>query len=207
MKRLALTLLSVCCALALSAQDGLKVNYQGDRPTISDFAWTFLSSSDEDEDEELEGEMDESTNAFKHAWINHRNGVALDENETLTVDQRNGFVLYESVFEESRLRVEMCFWNEADQAHKLIAYNVSCFQGDEYSPGQFDGLIFYRYDNASKTMTWVDAPGFEVEYGTEDGAWVCYDLPRTGKDIAVNYWKDGKKKQKKLKWNGHGFNF
>ena len=204
MKRVVLTLLSVCCALALSAQDGLKVNFQGDRPTISDFAWTFLSS--EDEDEELEGEMDESTNAFKHAWINYHNGVALEENETLSVDQRNGFVLYESVYEDSKLRVEMCFWNEADQAHKLIAYNVSCFQGDEYSPGQFDGLIFYRYDNASKTMTWADAPGFEVEYATEDG-WVCYDLPRTGKDITVSYWKDGKKKQKTLKWNGHGFNY
>ena len=205
MKRLALTLLSACCALALSAQDGLKVNYRGERPTISDFAWTFLSA--DDEEDELEGEMDESTNAFKHAWINHRDGVALNEGETLMVDQRNGFVLYESVFEESKLRVEMCFWNEADQAHTLIAYNVSCFMDDEYSPGQYDGLIFYRYDNASETMTWVDAPGFEVEYGTEDGAWVCYDLPRTGKDITVNYWKDGSRKQKTLKWNGHGFSF
>ena len=46
MKRLALTLLSVCCALALSAQDGLKVNYRGDRPTISDFATAFFTSDD-----------------------------------------------------------------------------------------------------------------------------------------------------------------
>ena len=204
MKRIALAIFFACITLALAAQDGIRVNYQGDRPTISDFAWAFLSSTDEDD--ELECEMDESTNAFKQAWINYRNGVALNEGETLTVDQRNGFVLYESVFEESKLRVEMCFWNEGDQAHKLIAYNVSCFMDDEYSPGQYDGLICYRYNNASKTMTWVDAPGFEVEYGTEDGAWVCYDLPRTGKDITVNYWKDGGKKQKILKWNGSQFN-
>ena len=205
MKRIAAVLIFALFALSLLAQDGLKVEYKGDRPTISDFASAIVASSLVDEDDE-ECEVDESSNAFNQAWLRYSQGLPQEEGNTLTVDQRNGFVLYESVFEESKLRVEMCFWNEADQAHKIIAYNVSCFMDDEYSPGQFDGLVFYRYDNASKTMTWVDAPGFEVEYGTEDGAWVCYDLPRTGKDITVNYWKDGGKKQKILKWNGSQFN-
>ena len=34
----------------------------------------------------------------------------------------------------------------------------------------------------------------------------AYALPRTGKDIIVTTWhEDGKKTQKTLKWNGHGF--
>jgi hypothetical protein len=116
-------------------------------------------------------------------------------------------VLYEWKYEENMIRIEMCYWNESDQKHKMFAYNVSCFQNNEYNPGQFDGLVFCRYDNAKRELTYCEAPGFEVEYGTDDGAWVSYDLPRSGKDITVNYWHKSGKRQKTLKWNGHGFNF
>jgi len=44
-----------------------------------------------------------------------------------------------------------------------------------------------------------------VEYGTEDGAYVSYDLPRSGKDITVTYWYKDRKEQKTLKWDGHRF--
>ena len=97
----------------------------------------------------------------------------------------------------------MCYWNEADGKHKLIAYNVWCFSDGKPSLGQFDGLSFLRYDNATKTMRFCDTPGFEVQYMD-----ASYDLPRTGKDIIFNQWdKNGKKTQKTLKWNGHGFSF
>lgn len=205
MKRLATVILLVCFTLSLAAQESIKVNYQGAKPTISDLAWAFLSV-DNGEDE-LEGEADESFNAIKQALIHHRNGTPQDEHVTLTVDDKNGFVLYEWKYEENMLRIEMCYWNESDQKHKMFAFNVSCFQDDMYSPGQFDGLIFYRYDNAKRELTYCEAPGFEVEYGTDDGAWVSYDLPRSGKDITVNYWHANKETQKTLKWNGHGFGF
>ena len=40
MKKVSLTILLVCCTLALAAQDGaFKVNYRGATPTISDFVW------------------------------------------------------------------------------------------------------------------------------------------------------------------------
>ena len=204
MKRLALTLLFACCAIALTAQEPFHVKYQGDRPTISDFANALFSAPDDDE----EGEMDESFNAIKYAWTQHRKGLPLDEGTTLTVDQKNGFICYESRYEKELVRIEMCYWNESDQKHKLIAYNVSCFSDGKYSAGQFDGLYFYRYDNAKKEMNWYDAPGFEVEYGTEDGAWVYYDLPRSGKDIIVNYsYDNGKIKKNTLKWDGRRFSF
>lgn len=205
MKKLLLAIVFAFCTLAVSAQDAIRVNYTGAKPTISDFAWAFLSV-DNGEDE-LEGESDESFNAIKQAWIRHRNGTPQDEHETLTIDDKNGFVLYEWKYEENTLRIEMCYWNESDQKHKMFAYNVSCFQNDKYSPGQFDGLVFCRYDNAKRELTYCEAPGFEVEYGTDDGAWVSYDLPRSGKDITVNYWRANKKTQKTLKWNGHGFDF
>lgn len=205
MKKLVLAIIFAFCMLAVSAQDAIQVNYTGAKPTISDFARAFLSV-DNGEDE-LEGEADESFNAIKQAWIHHREGTPQDEHVTLTIDDKNGFVLYEWKYEENMLRIEMCYWNESDQKHKMFAYNVSCFQNDKYSPGQFDGIVFCRYDNAKRELTYCEAPGFEVEYGTDDGTWVSYDLPRSGKDITVNYWHANKKTQKTLKWNGQGFDF
>lgn len=201
MKRLSLAFIFVCISLVLAAQEGIRVEYKGEKPTIADFAWALLSVPDDDE----EGCIDESENAFKQAFENYRNGTPQEDGETLTVDLKNGFILYESRYEESLLRIEMCYWNEADKKHKLIAYNVACFFGDKYAQGQFDGLAFYRYDNATKEMTFCDDTGFEVEYGTEDGAMVSYSLPRTGKDITVSYWYENSKKEKVLKWGGRRF--
>jgi hypothetical protein len=105
------------------------------------------------------------------------------------------------------LKIEMCYWNEADGKHKLVAYNVACFTNDVYSPGQFDGIALYRYNNATKTMIGTeDDKGIEAAY---EDAHVMHSLalPRTGKDITVTYWYDSGKKQKTLKWNGHRFAF
>lgn len=70
--------------------------------------------------------------------------------------------------------------------------------------GQYDGLSFYRYDHATKKMARCNTgSGFDVEYLDKS-----YALPRTGKDIIVTTWhEDGKKTQKTLKWNGHGFSY
>ena len=45
MKRLSLTIIFACCTLAIVAQeDGFRVNYQGAKPTIKDFALAYISS-------------------------------------------------------------------------------------------------------------------------------------------------------------------
>ena len=209
MKRELLAIIFACCTLSLAAQDVIRVNYKGAKPTISDFAWAYLSDYVYNEDDDV---LDEARNAAKYAWIQHRKGLPQDEGDKLTVDEKNGYAVYESRSEyegvEDLVRIEMCYWNEADGKHKLFAYNVACFRNGKYSPGQFDGLSFYRYDNATKKMTSIDAPGFEVQYGTDDGAYVTYALPRTGKDIIYSEWdENGKKKQKTLKWNGRRFSF
>lgn len=208
MKRKSLAIIFACCALALMAQDAIKVNYKGAKPTISDFAWAFLS--DYEYDENGDDCLDEARNAAKHAWINHRKGLPQNEGDILTIDEKNGYVLIEfkSTYEsnEDVVKIEMCYWNESDGKHKLFAYNVACFRNGKYSPGQFDGIQFYRYNNAKKKMTYCDAPGFKEEFYKEDGAYVSYSLPRSGKAITVTSWYDtGKTTQKTLKWNGRKF--
>lgn len=191
------------CTLSLAAQDVIRVDYKGAKPTISDFAWALLSNYVWNEEEDV---LDESTSAAKYAWTQYRKGLPLGEGDKITVDLKNGYAVYESRDNKDLLRVEMCYWNETDQKHKLFAYNVRCYEDGKYSPGQFDGLTFYRYDNATKKMTSCEAPGFDVAFATDDGAWVSYDLPRSGKDIIYTEWKDNAKKaQKTLKWNGHRF--
>ena len=206
MKRVSLAIIFTCCTLMLAAQDGIRVNFVGAKPTISDFVTAFVSAHD-DVDEE-EAECDESFNAIKQVWNQHRKRLPLQEDETLTVDERNGYVCYDIKRENMLLRWEMCYWNESDGKHKLFAYNVACYEDGKYSPGQYDGLTFYRYNNATKRMTYCDSPGFEAVMGNENGAWISYDLPRTGKNITVTTWlKNGRKQQKILKFNGSKFSF
>ena len=204
MKRVALTFILACCALALAAQEPVRVDFQGAKPTISDFAWAYLSAP---VDEEEEGCMDESTGAVREAWNRYRKGLPQEAGVTLSIDQKNGFVLYESSFDNSLLRVEMCYWNESDQKHKRFAVSVMSFQDGRYSPGQFDCITFYRYDNAAKTMEYCAENGFDPEYCTDDGAYITYSLPRSGKDITVTYWYESGEKQKTLKWDGSRFGF
>ena len=100
-------------------------------------------------------------------------------------------------------RWEMCYWNMADKKHKLFALCRELWEdGKRLNPGQYDGLMFFRYDNATKRMTFVDM-GIEVEYFN-----TSYGLPRVGKDITVTKWSEsGKKTTKTLKWNGSRFSF
>ena len=160
MKRLSLAIMFVFCTLAMAAQDGIKVKFQGASPDIMDFAWSYVTSSDGDEDEEV----DESTNALRQALERYRKGQSQPEGYTVTVDQKAGYILVESRHDGFISKWEMCYWNMSDKKHKLFAYCVELSEnGKRTSPGQYDGLNFYRYDNATKTMSAYDA-GIEVDY-------------------------------------------
>ena len=200
MKRLSLAIIFACCTLAIAAQDGIKVKYQGATPDIVDFAWSYVTSSDGNDDEEV----DESTNALRQALERYLKGQSQPEGYTITVDKKAGYILVESRQSGFINKWEMCYWNMADKKHKLFAYCVELSEnGKRSSPGQYDGLIFYRYNNATKTMSLYDA-GIEVDYFN-----ISYSLPRTGKDIIVTQWSEnGKEKwQKTLKWNGSRFSY
>lgn len=210
MKRTSFAIIFACLTLTMVAQDAIRVKYKGAKPNISDFAWAYLSDYVYDEDEDCC--LDEVRNGVKQAWLLHLKGAQQKEGETLTVDDKNGYAVFEhnSEYESVKdlCRVEMCYWNETDGKHCLFAYNVGCYTNGKYSPGQFDGIQFYRYNKATKKMTQYEVPGFGPAITTEDGAYISYTLPRTGKNIIVTYWYDnGTKKQKILKWTGRKFSF
>jgi hypothetical protein len=66
-----------------------------------------------------------------------------------------------------------------------------------------------RYNNATKTMMYHSDEGVQAAYDSRSPNVECsFDLPRSGKDIIVTLWdENGKKTQKTLKWNGHGFSY
>ena len=197
-----------CCTLAVAAQEeGFRVNYQGAQPTIKDFAWAYLASLIPDGDDEEEGDcVGEGLwlyESMQYAITCQAEGLPLEENGTLTIDQKNGYIVYEQKHDEYIDKIEMCYWNEADGKHKLFASNRWSFENGKPLMGQYDELSFYRYDNATKKMNRCDTPGFDVEYLDK-----AYALPRMGKDITVTTWENnGQKTQKTLKWNGHGFEY
>ena len=203
MKRLSLAIFFACCTLAIAAQeDGFRVNYQGAKPTIKDFALAYITSLSS-EAEECDAEGMYLYENLQDAIKCQAKGLPLEANRTLTIDQKNGFLVYEQKQMEYLSRIEMCYWNEADGKHKLFACNRWSFENGKPRLGQYDVLDFYRYDSATKKMSWCEPPGFEVEYFNKS-----YGLPRTGKDITVTTWGDnGEKTQKTLKWNGHEFSY
>ncbi len=188
MKRLSLAIIFACFTLAVAAQEG--------------FVKAYLTSILSEEVEECEAEGLGIYESLQRAITNKEKGLPLNEGETLTIDTKNGFLLYEQTLDEDLSRIEMCYWNESDGKHKLFAENRWSYCNGKPILGQFDGLNFLRYNNSTKRMSYIDAPGFDVEYDK------AYALPRTGKDIIVTTWhEDGKKTQKTLKWNGHGFSY
>ena len=123
MKRIILTTVLVCCTLSLAAQETIRVNYKGAKPTISDFATAFLSVYEWNDDSE--DVLDEARNAMKQTWLDYLKGEKLSQNEKLTVDQKNGYICYEYNGDGHQQITEMCYWNEADGKHKLFAYTTS----------------------------------------------------------------------------------
>ena len=178
---------------------GFRVNCQGENPGISDFAGSYLAYMIDTDDDCMEGVI--LYRNLHQAMKRQAKGLTLADGETLTIDSRNGYLIYEKNEDGYLNRLEMCFWNEADGKHKLFAENRWAFSSGKPIIGQFDGLSFYRYDNDTKMMAPFYMRGLDVRSGTR-----TYTLPRTGKDIVVTIWNDnGTSSQETLKWDGHGF--
>ena len=202
MRKIASAIIFICLALSLVAQNGVKVNFKGSKPTVTDFAWAaFPSLNYEDEDEC----GDRPWRALQNAMTRHSKGLPQEENEKLTIDTKNGYIVFECSNDEYDhiFRLEVCYWNEADGKHKLIAFNdMASFTGGSPCVTETSYMRFFRYDNATKRMVECDPPGFEIDYSC------TYELPRSGKDIVVTQWNvDGSSKQKVLKWNGSRFSY
>jgi hypothetical protein len=200
MKRTLFAIMAALCCLTMSAQDGFKVKFEGVAPDIMDFALAYFTFMDDDP----ENTPDEWMNGVRKSLQCYLTGDEQPQGFTITVDKKAGYILIKQTDKDGEFthRYEMCYWNMADQKHKLFALNVELWQeGMRLNPGQYDGLMFWRYDNAKKWLTPVDM-GIKMEYFN-----TSYGLPRTGKDITVTKWNEatGKKTTRTLKWNGRGF--
>ena len=202
MRRIASAIIFTCLALSLMAQQGIKVNFKGSKPTVTDFAWAAFPSLNY-EDEEESG--DRPWRMLQNAMTRHSQGLPQEQDETLTIDTKNGYIVCERSNEEYDhiFRLEVCCWNEADGKHTLIAFNdMASFTEGRPCVTETTNMCFYRYNKATKRMVPCDPPGFEIDYSC------TYELPRIGKDIIVTQWNvDGSSKQKVLKWNGSRFSY
>ncbi len=215
MKRTTLAITMVLSVFTMMAQDEtIRVKYQGSSPKIGDFAKAYLSSiPSADKVDDCDQESVYMYDAMKLAMSRKSKGLPLRKNETLTIDTKNGYILYEFRHgDENMTRIEMCYWNMKDGKHKLFACVRQYFDHGWYTPGQYDDMEFYRYKNASKTMKKISKEEIGVDAVNEESSNMSVlssiSLPRKGKDIEVTWWdKNGECGSSMLKWNGHGFNF
>ena len=187
------------CTLGVWAQKA-DVKFEGTAPNILDFALWYFTRSDGDP----ENTPDVWEEGVRNSLQCYQTGDEQPQGFKITVDMKAGYILVEQTDEDGYYthRYEMCYWNMADQKHKLFALNIELWQeGMRLNPGQYDCLMFWRYDNATKRMTPVEM-GIKMEYFN-----TSYGLPRVGKDITVTKWNEatGNKTKRTLKWNGRGF--
>ena len=179
--------------------DGLTpiaVSFKGTQPNVKDFVTALLAPN----------ETDESRNGLRQAWDFYKNGMKQIPGDDLIVDVQNGYVGYVSEDETSRQVIECCYWNYADRRHKLVAITNDLFMDGKAVVGQFTGITFYKYDNATRQMKVVydDELGINLEApsGTEAAS---HALPRQGKTIVYSYYTPSGKVEKRLTWNGSKF--
>ena len=188
----------------LEFDDGLgdiPVSFKGAQPNVKDFVDALLSRNTE-----------ESMNGLREAWGFYKNGMKQMPGDDLIVDVQNGYVGYVSVDSDEdgdrREVIECCFWNYADKKHKLVAITNDFYQNGKAIEGQYTGITFYKYDNASHTMKVIPADDLGVTLNTPPGTTVTvHALPRQGKTTVFTYYIPLGKIEKRLTWNGSHFTY
>lgn len=193
MKKIVLFAIILEMSMSVQAQ-GVRVNYKGDKLTISDFVTAYLSQ--EDDEEMIRGIWED--------WQCHQQGKALSDGASFLVDMKSGFVRYDKRYASNTYSyTELCYWNCKDNQHKLLAVNRGCIEGGKPVTAQFTGLKFYTYDNATKRIlhTYNTDLGASIHTKSE----VTYALPQAGKDIMATIHAHQGEVQILMKWNGAKF--
>ena len=174
----------------------IRVDFKGASPNVKDFVSALLSGND----------LGESLNGMKQSWDMYRNGMKLIPGDSFIVDVQNGYVGYVSEDEENRQVIECCYWNYADKKHKLVAFSNDYFQDGQAIAGQYTGIDFYIYDNASHTMKLAYAQDLGLEFDAPPGSHATsHALPRQGKTIVYTFHTPSGRIQKQMTWNGSKF--
>ena len=175
----------------------INVNFKGANPNIKDFVNAFLSVE----------EITESLAGMKDSWDLFLNGMKQIPGDEMTVDTQNGYMDYSSELTETmRLIIECCYWNYADKKHKLVALANNLYEDGKAIEGQYTGIQFYVYDNASHKMTPVSSSDLGLSFDNPPSTKaVSYTLPRQGKTILYTFHIPVGKIEKRLTWNGSKF--
>ena len=180
-------------------EDGLgpvHVTFKGASPNIKDFVSALLSGND----------LGESLNGMKMSWDLYRNGMKLMPGDSFIVDVQNGYLCYVSEDEEIRQVIECCFWNYTDKKHKLVAFSNDIYRNGQVIVGQYSGIEFYIYDNASRTMKLAYDADLGLEFDEPPGSHATsHALPRQGKTIVYTFHSPSGKIEKRMTWNGTKF--
>ena len=193
MKKAILFVFGLMMGMAIQAQ-GIRVNYKGAKPTITDFVTAYLSQ--EDDEEMISG--------IREDWESHQQGKALSNGSSFTVDVKNGFVRYDRRYTGNTYSyTELCFWNCKDNSHKLLGINRGCLEKGKPVTAQFTGLKFYTYDNQTKRMS--QTLNSELGASVDVRPVVTYALPQAGKDIMATIHAQQGEVQILMKWNGAKF--
>ena len=98
MKKIIFTALMTLCAFTFTMaqyNEGIKVNFKGNKPNISDFVTAVLSQE----------ELGEGLGGMVEIWEKHLKGQPLPKGHKITVDAKNGYVSYEYTLEEENQTV------------------------------------------------------------------------------------------------------
>lgn len=185
-------------AVTAQAQDDyIVVKYSGARPNILDFVTAILSQED----------TGEALGNMADNWELYRQNYPLREGATILTDVPNGYVCFDSRYEDGDIRehsyIEMCYWNCADNKHKIVAVNVGCNQNGKPVMTELTGLMFYKYDNQARTLTYVSE--YDMGASIRVTPAVTYELPRKGKNIKATIHAPNRPVHIVMKWNGAKF--
>ena len=216
------TLFSVLVLIAMPATsfaqiESLTVSFNGDEPTIIDFARAYCSECDNDSFERI-------------ALAALTKGNSKNGKTECIVDSKNGYVKYTAPVYDELQSLEMCYWNCDNKNEKLVAVNsITTSMGFDES-----FLYFYRYNVKNKTMTLIEPPFSRdpdpldlVDQDKADRKTIedilgansedsnrfmpCFSLPRNGKDITYHMADPDAipkqfQREGRLIWNGSGSN-
>ncbi|MBR1520937.1 MAG: hypothetical protein IJ635_06840 [Bacteroidaceae bacterium] len=175
----------------------IDVKFKGAQPTISDFVSAILSQED----------LGESLGAISNDWTRRQQGRKLNASASFIVDERNGYIRYDFPSHDGYTSyTEFCYWNCADGKHKLVALSHDAFENGKPIAGQYTGIDFYLYNNATHQLTNTYANEWGVKYDIPEGEHVTTcSLPRTGKNLQFTIYTANGKISNVLTWNGNGF--
>ena len=171
MKKYILMAAALVMSLSVMAQQNIRVNFSGARPTINDFVTAALSH-----------DGDELVKDVTENWTRRRQGKPLEDGVAFTVDVKNGFARFDKHYTANTYcYVEFCYWNCANQKQKIVALNSGWVEQGHPVISEYTTLKFYLYDNQTKTMKWLSRQDIGAAINVSQV--VSYVLPQSGKDI------------------------